>query len=140
MGIEQILWILLAGIGIATFYVYYLRRFVGKFVRALAEIDAVGKDAAVSMDDLHLKMTLPLRLALRENGSLKNEVGREKAGDTVRYYIFPEKLTMMKAKYRKENLPLLFLLIVLLAITAVGLILTHFYPKIFEMYGALFES
>lgn len=140
MGIEQILWLILIGIGIATFYVYFIRRFVGTFVRKLIEIDAGTPDTAVTLQELHMKMTLPLKMALRQNGSLDGAVLRVGKEGETRYYIAPEKVDMLKFKYRKENLPLLFLLIVLFAIIAVGLILDYTFPKLQELFNALFES
>lgn len=139
-SVQQILWAILLGVGIATFYVYYIRRFVGGFVRALLSIDANSEETAVTMEELRIRLTLPLKFALRKNGSLENSVGTVVSDGQTRYYVLPEKADMLKFKYRKENLPVLFLLIVVCAIIAVGLILTYCYPKLQELFAATFAG
>lgn len=139
-SVQQILWAILLGVGIATFYVYYIRRFVGGFIRALLSIDANSEETAVTMEELHIRLTLPLKFALRKNGSLENSVGTVVSDGQTRYYVLPEKADMLKFKYRKENLPVLFLLIVVCAIIAVGLILTYCYPKLQELFAATFAG
>ena len=139
-SVQQVLWAVLIGVGIATFYVYYIRRFVGGFVRGLLEIDARSPETAVKPEDLHIRMSLPLKWALRKNGSLDGEVKSVGSGAQTRYYAVPEKTDMLKAKYRKEKLPVLFLLIAVFAILAVGLILTYSYPKLQELFATTFGS
>lgn len=139
-SVQQILWAVLVGVGIATFYVYYIRMFVGGFVRGLLEIDAKSPDTAVTAEDLHQRMTFPVKLALRKNGSLDDAVRTIGTGANARYYVLPEKADMLKFKYRKERLPILFLLIAVFAIVAVGLILTYCYPKLQELFASTFGS
>ena len=102
MNVTHVVWTILAGIGGAVMYHWYSNRFVGRFVRKLLEIDAVQMDAAVSAEDLHLKMSPALMLALREDGALYGSVAKTE-GDTPRYYILPEKKEMLNAKYGTEG-------------------------------------
>lgn len=140
MGVERILWMLLAGIGIATVSVFFTRRFVGSFVRKLIEIDAASPETAVTPEELHCRMSLPLRMALREGGSLSGSVLAEESGGSKRYYIAPEKLAMLKCKYRKEKVSGFFLLLALFVIIALGLAFAYCYPLLTEFLGSLFSD
>lgn len=133
MEITQILWMLLAGIGIAAAYLWYSRNFLGVLVRKLIEIDASSPETAVSLSAIHCRLTPPLRLALREGGALYETVLRVDGTDgEPLYYLSPEKLDMAKAKYRNEGTSVFFLLLLIVMLVVLGLLFTIFYPKISE--------
>ena len=141
MEIASILWMILAGIGIAAVYLWYTRSFVGKLVRKLIEIDACSPETAVSLSALHCRMTPPLRMALREGGSLAETVlCVENEGGEPLYYLAPEKLQMAKAKYRNEGTSVFFLLLAVGVLVLLGVLFTVLYPKITAFLQGLGNS
>ncbi len=136
MSVTEILWMVLAGIGCAAVYLWYSRRFLGKFVRKLIEIDASSPETAVSPELIHCRLTPFLRMALREGGALYETVLRVSEQEE-RYYIDPKKLAVTKAKYRDEKTNLPFLLLILCLLMIFGLLFTFLYPKLADVLQAL---
>lgn len=129
MEITEIFWMVLAGIAVATVYLWYTRSFLGKLVRKLIEIDACSPETAVTLSSIHCKLTPPLRLALREGGALYETVlHTENEGGETLYYLAPEKLIMTKSKYRNEGTTIFFLLLVVGLVVVLGLLFTYLYP------------
>ncbi len=139
MEITHIVWTILAGIGGAVVYHWYSTRFVGKFVRKLLEIDADQADTAVTMEDLHCKMTPPLRLALREDGALY-EVVKSTEDETPRYYILPEKKKMLRAKYDKEGIGFASVILWICLLIVLGVVFSIVYPPIADYLSGLISS
>ena len=139
MNVTHVVWTILAGIGGAVMYHWYSNRFVGRFVRKLLEIDAVQMDAAVSAEDLHLKMSPALMLALREDGALYGSVAKTE-GDTPRYYILPEKKEMLNAKYGKEGTGLASAILWICLLIVVGVVFSFVYPPISNYLAGLIAS
>lgn len=127
MNAIGIVWTVLAGVGVAVFYLWYVRRYVGVFVRKLIELDATSKETALSLSELHCKQTLPLRQALKEGGSLSETV-QTVPGDPIRYYLPEKRLERAKSKYRKENASIPFLLLTVCLLIVIGVLFTFVYP------------
>ncbi len=127
MTVVGIVWTILAGVGVAVFYLWYVRRYVGVFVRKLIEIDATSEETAVSLAELHCKKTLPLRRALRKDGSLSSTV-KTVQGNPTRYYLPKKQLDRAKSKYRKENASVPFLLLSVCLLIVIGALFTLIYP------------
>lgn len=136
MDITHIVWTILAGIGIASAYLWYNRRFLGTFVLKLLEIDAVSPDTAVTMEDLHCTMTPPLKAALREGGALCEAV-LSTEDDVPRYYIAPKKQAMLKAKYRNENNSLFSIILIICLLIVAGVLFTVLYPIVSDLVEKL---
>lgn len=130
-SVTGIVWMILGGIGAAAVYLWYSRSFVGILVRKLSEIDAASPETAVSLSDIHCRLTPPLRLALREGGALDGIVLQINGtdGETL-YYLAPKKADMAKAKYRNEGTTVFFLLLVIALLVLIGVLFTVFYPKV----------
>ena len=141
MEVTQIFWLVLAGIAVASVYLWYSRSFLGGLVRKLIEIDACSPETAVALSAIHCKLTPPLRLALREGGALYETVLRTESedGETL-YYLAPGKLTMAKAKYRAEGTTIFSLLLVIGLIVVLGLLFTYLYPLASEFLQGMNES
>ena len=139
MSITFAVWTILAGIGIAIVYLWYQRRFVGEFVRKLLTIDADSPDTAVSMEELHCKMTPPLQLALREEGTLYEAVLKTEE-ETPRYYVAPEKKKMLAAKYKNENVGFFAVVLGVCILVAVGVLFTVLYPVLSDFLDSLFSA
>ena len=139
MSITFAVWTILAGIGIAIVYLWYQRRFVGEFVRKLLTIDADSPDTAVSMEELHCKMTPPLQLALREEGTLYEAVLKTEE-ETPRYYVAPEKKKMLAAKYKNENVGFFAVVLGVCILVVVGVLFTVLYPVLSDFLDSLFSA
>ncbi len=139
MNITHVVWTILVGIGAAVMYHWYSNRFVGIFVRKLLEIDADQADTAVSMEELHCKLTPPLMLAMREDGALYDTVC--KTEDKIpRYYIAPEKKELLRAKYGKNSIGFASVILWLCILVVVGIIFTLVYPPLSSYLAGLTSS
>ena len=139
MSVTFAVWTILAGIGIAIVYLWYQMRFVGEFVRKLLTIDADSPDTAVSMEELHCKMTPPLQLALREEGTLYEAVLKTEE-ETPRYYVAPEKKKMLAAKYKNENVGFFAVVLGVCILVVVGVLFTVLYPVLSDFLDSLFSA
>ena len=139
MDITYVVWTVLAGIGIAIVYLWYQRRFVGDFVRKLLTIDAVSPETAVTMEELHCKMTPPLMLALREEGTL-HEIILKTEDATPRYYVASGKGDMLKAKYKNENVGFFGVILGLCILVVVGILFTVLYPVLSGFLDGLISA
>ena len=139
MDITFIVWTLLTGIGAAIVYLWYQRRFVGDFVRKLLTIDAVSPETAVTIEELHCKMTPPLMLALREEGTLYEAVLKTE-DDAPRYYVAEGKREMLKAKYKNESVSFFGVVLGICILVVIGIVFTALYPVLSEYLGGLLSA
>lgn len=135
MNATQIVWIALLGVAIATLIFWYNQRFLGGLVRKLNQIDAISPETAVTLEELHCKLTPPLRAALREGGSLFEIVGK---ADGERYYLHPEKRDMAMHKYRKDPIRLPHLVLFFCILILTGVLFAYLYPIASEFLKGLF--
>lgn len=138
MEITHIIWTILAGIAIASGVLWYNRRFLGAFIHKLIEIDATSPETAVTMEELHLTLSAPLKNALREDGSLHDAV-LTTGDEPTRYYIAPKKLPMLKAKYRKENASIFSVILIICVLIIMGVLFTVLYPIVADFAKSLFN-
>jgi len=139
MDVTFAVWTVLAGIGAAIVYLWYQRRFVGDFVRKLLTIDADSPETAVSMEELHCKMTPPVQMALREEGALQDAVLKTEE-ETPRYYVAPAKKKMLASKYKNENVGFFAVLLGLCILVAVGVLFTVLYPVLSNFLGGMLSA
>ena len=139
MSVIHVVWTVLVGFGGAVIYHWYSNRFVGKFVRKLLEIDAVEADAAVSMEDMHCKMTPALRMALREDGALYDAV-KMTDEESPRYYILPEKKEMLRAKYEAEGVGFVSVILWLCLLVVIGVVFSIVYPPMADYFADIAAS
>ena len=137
MDIIHSVWTILAGIAIASVILWYNRRFLGALVHKLIEIDATSPETAVSLEELHCKETAPLKNALREDGSLHDAILATE-DQPPRYYIAPKKLSMLKAKYRKENASIFSVILIICLLIVTGVLFTVLYPIVSDFAQSLF--
>ncbi len=139
MDITFVVWTVLAGIAVAIVYLWYQRRFVGEFVRKLLTIDADSPETAVSMKDLNCKMSPPLQLALREEGTLQDAVLKTEE-EEPRYYVAPAKKKMLEAKYKNENVGFFAVVLGICILVVVGVLFTVLYPVLSDFLGGFFPA
>ena len=138
MEITHIVWTVLAGIAIAAGILWYNRRFLGAFVCKLIQIDATSPETAVTLEELHCKESAPLKNALREDGSLCDAILTTQ-DVPPRYYIAPKKLSMLKAKYRKENASIFGVILIICLLIVIGVLFTVLYPIVSDFAKSLFR-
>ena len=132
MEVTTIIWMIMLGAAVATLSVYYNSRFLGRFVRALINIDATSPESALTLKELGVKMTPPLKNALQPGKSLTQIVVKTEDG---RYFIKPEKISFAKAKYRTKDTTVLFVLMSLIIILVATLALTYIFPDVIQGFN-----
>ncbi len=137
MELTTILWMLLAGIAVATVIVYYNSRFLGRFVRALIAIDATSPESALTAEELGIKLSPPLKQALKPDSSFSEIVYKT---EDNRYYIDPKKIGLARIKYRTNDTTLLFLLMSLIIILVAGIAFTWLLPDVMDAFEQNFSG
>ena len=129
MDIQIIVIVISVGFAAAAITMFYNSRFTGRFIRALLNIDALSPEAAMTPDELGIKINPALRNSLRQGSSLSSIVIQTADG---RYYIAPEKADMARHKYRDEKASVLYLLLLLLIIIIVTVAMYFLLPDIID--------
>ena len=73
-NIEVLVWALFIGFVIASFMIFYHKRIIGSFVRALLDRQAVSADSALSIYDLGFEKNGLVKNALRSDATLRRLV------------------------------------------------------------------
>lgn len=126
MELTTIIWVFMIGASLAILTIYYNSHFLGGLVRALIKIDATSPETAMSLEELNIKMTLPLRYALRPDTSYSNTVIQT---DDGKFYILPGKLQIAKVKYRNKDTSLILILMSIVILCMGALALTYILPE-----------
>ncbi len=137
MELSTLLWIFVFASAVATLTVYYNSRFLGRFVRALIDIDATSPESALTMEELGIKSSPALRQALKPEGSFSQIVIKTKDN---RYYIAPDKVSLAKVKYRSKDTTLLFVIMTLGILLVVGLAFSWLLPDIVDAFNRNFSE
>lgn len=127
MELKTIIVMFIAGFALATVITYYNKRFLGRLVRALLGIDATSPETAVKVSELNIKMSPALKHALRPGTAFSQIVIATSDG---RYYIAPERKELAKAKYHDEGVTIVFVLIMLLILSAAALAAVYVFPEV----------
>ncbi len=132
MDITVIVWMFMLGCAIAVLTVFYNNRFLGKFVRALIDIEATSPENAINIEELDVKITPFVSRALKSGGSLSEIVFNTEDG---KYYIAPERVSLAKAKYRSKDATILFIIISLVILVLAAVALTYIFPESVESFS-----
>ncbi len=133
MDITTIVWLCTVGACIGILSVYYNSSFLGKMVRALISIDATSPEKALTLDELNIKLTPPLKHALRPGTSFSQTVIKT---DDDKYYILEKRIPMAKAKYREKEASLFFVLISILILIIAATALNYILPEVIEKFSS----
>ena len=137
MQLTTIIWVFMFGAIAAILTVYYNSHFLGGLVRALIKIDATSPESAMSLEELKIKMTFPLKYALRPETSFSNTVIKTEDG---KFYIKPEKIEMAKAKYRNKDTSLILILMSVAILCLGALALTYIVPEAVTSFTNQFKA
>lgn len=133
MDITTIVWLCTAGACIGILSVYYNSNFLGKMVRALISIDATSPEKALSLEELNIKLTPPLKRALRPGTSFSQTVIKT---DDNKYYILEKRISMAKTKYREKEASLVFVLVSILILVIAATALNYILPEVMEKFSS----
>ncbi len=133
MDITTIVWLCTIGACIGILSVYYNSNFLGKMVRALISIDATSPESALSLEELNIKLTPPLKRALRPGTSFSQTVIKT---DNDKYYILEKRIPMAKVKYREKEASLGFVLISILILVIAAMALSYILPEVIEKFSS----
>mgnify|MGYP003309705201 CR=1 FL=1 len=125
------------GAAVATITVYYNSRFLGRFVRALLDIDATSPESALTPDELGIKVPYAIKNALKPGTAFSQTVIKT---EDNRYYIAPDKVGLAKMKYRGKDTTIIFVFLILIILAFVALALTYIFPDILESTTASFSE
>ena len=103
-NIEVLVWALFIGFVIASFMIFYHKRIIGSFVRALLEKQASSPESALSIYDLGFGKNTFIRNALRSDTTLRRLVwelddNMQKREDGVIYSARSNMLDINNAKF-----------------------------------------
>lgn len=128
-NVTALIWMFFAGACAAVISVYYNNHFLGNMVRALIEKDAVSPETAVSCEEINIKLSAPLKYALRPNSSFSQIV--IKTTDD-RYYIAEDRFDLAKVKYRSKDCTITFVIVSIIILLIVTVALSFVLPDLVE--------
>lgn len=139
--IEVIIWATVVGFALSFFAIYYKRRVIGSFVRALREAEANSPETAKTIAELDQENNVTVIANLKKSASLRrliticnepsennteNEKPKKKKeaviiDENTRFYIAPEALTRSRIQYGDEAEPLWPILLGCAGLVAIGI-------------------
>lgn len=134
INLQFIVWAIVIGFIISFFAVYYRRRVIGSFVRAIRNAEAVDLASAKTLQELGQEDNASAISLVRKSASLRRLITvyneGEEAADTAkiridentRFYITEECATRSRVQYGNENEPLWPLIVGSLALIGIGII------------------
>lgn len=137
MNLELVIWSLFIGLGIATVYLFYNRKVLGKLVRKLIEIDACSPESAIPLEKIDYKMNAALKHSLRKGSLFAETVMVNNKGN---YYINPERLDKAKSEYKNEGTSIFVLMLSLIILAGIALISTYLFPQVIDSFNELVNS
>ena len=115
-GIQFIIWPLIFGLILAFFVIYYRRRVIGAFVRAIREAGASDEESAKTLAEIGQEDNSSAISALKKSASLRRLVticpGEEGAeeelviNEKTRFYIGKDAETRSRVQYGDKEEPL----------------------------------
>ena len=137
MEIQTILVMFMVGFGVAAIVTYYNKKFLGSLVRSLLEIDATSEESAISLSEIGIKLSPAMKHALRPGTSFSKTVVVTEDG---KYYIEPSRVELAKSKYHDEKITVVFVLLILLILSAAALAVTYIFPDLLSMAKEQFSN
>ena len=151
-GINMIIWCMYVGIVLATFYAYYQKQIIGKFVNKLRQTGATTPDTAQTLEELgylrhtairrELSNPAPLRKMVweAEDEHKEGEDGviycvREKELDldSARFYIPEEKRIEAELRYEPKDNDLFAVIMSVVVFFALAVLACAFLPMLMDI-------
>lgn len=140
VNLQFIVWAIVIGFIVSFFAIYYRRRVIGSFVRAIRRAEAFDQASAKTLAELEQEDNISAISTIRKSASIRrlitvynegeDETGKErvKIDENTRFYITEECETRSRVQYGNENEPLWPLILGSLAMIGIG-ILSFFIGK-----------
>lgn len=134
-GIQFIIWPLIFGLILAFFVIYYRRRVIGAFVRAIREAGASDEESAKTLAEIGQEDNSSAISALKKSSSLRRLVticpGEEASeedlviNEKTRFYIAKDAETRSRVQYGDKEEPLWPILLGSAALILFGIIVFY---------------
>lgn len=153
---ELIVWSIFLGILIGACSIFYNKRLVGAFVRALISSSATDRGSAKSLADLGFEKNIFVRHALRDGSVLRKMVWEaddnytvDASGirfsartakmdiNTARFYIDEENRIKADMRYSAKGTDVITLVMTVVVFFVVAYALLLFIPYITELFGSI---
>ncbi len=140
VNLQFIIWAIVIGFIVSFFAIYYRRRVIGSFVRAIRNAEAFDIESAKTLEELGQEDNISAIATIRKSSSIRRlisvyneneeENGKEriKIDENTRFYITEACETRSRVQYGSENEPVWPLILGSLAMIAIG-ILSFFIGK-----------
>ena len=134
INLQFIVWAIVIGFIVSFFAIYYRRRVIGSFVRAIRRAEAVDKESAKTLVELEQEDNISAIATIRKSTSIRRLIhvynegeeddnkDRVKIDENTRFYITEEGATRSRVQYGNENEPLWPLILGSLAMIGIGII------------------
>lgn len=134
-GIQFIMWPLIFGLILSFFIIYYRRRVIGAFVRAIREAGASDEESAKTLAEIGQENNSSAISALKKSSSLRRLIticpGEEASGEELvinektRFYIGKEAETRSRVQYGDKEEPLWPVILGSAALILLGIIVFY---------------
>lgn len=140
VNLQFIVWAIVIGFIVSFFAIYYRRRVIGSFVRAIRKAEAFDQASAKTLEELGQEDNISAIATISKSASIRrlitvyneneeeNKKDRVRIDENTRFYITEECETRSRIQYGNENEPLWPLILGSLAMIAIG-ILSFFIGK-----------
>ena len=135
INLQFIVWAIVIGFIVSFFAIYYRRRVIGSFVRAIRRAEAFDKESAKTLAELEQEDNISAIETIRKSASIRrlitvynegnedeNGKDRVKIDENTRFYITEECETRSRVQYGNENEPLWPLILGSLAMIGIGIV------------------
>ena len=134
LNLQFIVWAIVIGFIISFFAIYYKRRVIGSFVRAIRNAEAIDLASAKTLAELGQEENISAISLITKSSSLRRLItvyneneeidkkGLVKIDENTRFYITEECATRSRVQYGEENEPVWPLIVGSLAMLAIGVI------------------
>lgn len=151
-SMELVIWCMFIGLMLATICMFYQKKVIGAFVRALLGAKANTEDSAKTLKDLGFERNFPVRSALRSGGVLRklvwetgdnyieNENGVKYSArqtpmdvNTARFYISEENRVRAELRYNEKGSDIFMLIITALVFLMIAYLAVEYLPALLDL-------
>lgn len=149
---EMVIWCMFIGLMLASIFMFYQKKVIGAFVRALLSAEASDSASAKSLMELGYSRNYPVRSALRKGGALRklvwetgdnyveNEQGIKYSArqtpmdvNTARFYITNENRIRAELRYSEKGTDVFMLIITALVFLMVAYLAVTYLPDLLNL-------
>lgn len=151
-SMELVIWCMFIGLVLASIFMFYQKKVIGAFVRALLNAQASDSSSAKTLNELGFARNFPVRSALRGGGALRklvwemgdnyleNENGVKYSArqtpldvNTARFYITEENRIRAELRYNDKGTDIFMLIITVLVFLMVAYLAATYLPDLLKL-------